>query len=261
LASQAGCDALHTGIVMKPALIARSYCPRLSNVLAALTIACGAFVATSFAAEPPAIPGLQPVRQSDKAASDLVELFKSDQDITNSIGMVLVWIPAGYRVAQHEVTQAEYQKVMRENPSRFEGAQRPVEQVSWNHARDFCQKLTESERAAGSLPDGYAYALPTETQWAFFVGDAELGAAITSHLGDRRQTETVGALSPNQYGLYDVRGNVWEWCSEPVARGGSWRSHEDYLAVDFRYVGTPDAVYDDIGFRVILQPADHAAAR
>jgi formylglycine-generating enzyme required for sulfatase activity len=246
---------------MKAALIARSYLPCLYKVFVALTMTFGVCFATCFAAAPPAIPGLQPVRQSDKSASDLVELFQSDQDITNSIGMVLVSIPAGYRVARHEVTQAEYQKVMRENPSRFEGAQRPVEQVSWNRAREFCQKLTESERAAGSLPDGYTYGLPTETQWSFFVGDAELGAAITSHLGDRRQTEPVGALSPNQYGLYDVRGNVWEWCAEPVARGASWRSHEDYLAVDFRYVGTADAVYDDVGFRVILQPVDDAAAR
>jgi formylglycine-generating enzyme required for sulfatase activity len=207
------------------------------------------------------IPGLQPVTQPGKPDSDLLEMFKSDQHITNSLGMVLVWIPEGYRVAQYEVTQAEYQKVMRENPSRFEGARRPVEQVSWNHAREFCRKLTESERAAGTLPDGFVYALPTQTQWAFFVGDAELGDAITSHLGDRRQTEPVGRLSPNQYGLYDVRGNVWEWCAEPVARGGSWRNHEDFLAVDFRYVATPDATFDDIGFRVILQPADNTAAR
>jgi formylglycine-generating enzyme required for sulfatase activity len=197
-------------------------------------------------------PGDQPVPQSG-APAGLTELFQSEQDITNSLGMVLIWVPAGYRVAKHEVTQADYQKVQEANPSRFKGAHLPVEQVTWNQAVEFCRKLTETERAGGLLPEDYAYSLPTQAQWRFFVADAQLQDAITSHLGDRRQTERVGSLAPNLYGLHDVRGNVWEWCSEPVARGGSWRSHEDYLDVDFRYVAKPDAVYDDIGFRVILQ--------
>jgi formylglycine-generating enzyme required for sulfatase activity len=240
---------------MKPAMNARGTRHRPSSLLAILAIACWSPLATIGASDtPPAAPAAAPTGETAVSPTDLLEQFKSDQNITNSLGMVLVWIPAGYRVAQYEVTQAEYEKVMGDNPSSFQGARRPVERVSWNQAREFCRKLTESERAGNTLPDGYAYALPSQTQWALFVGDAQLDDAITSHLGDRRQTEAVGALGPNQYGLYDVRGNVWEWCSEPVARGGSWRSHEDFLAVDFRYVSTPDAVYDDIGFRVILQP-------
>lgn len=194
---------------------------------------------------------------SDKPVADkaLLELYQSEENITNSLAMVMVWVPAGYRVAQFEVTQADFEKVMGSNPSRFKGPRRPVERVTWPQAQEFCRKLTESERAAGTLPDGYSYALPTQEQWRFFVGEADLANAITSHLGDRRQTEDVGLLQPNEFGLHDVRGNVWEWCSEPVARGGSWRSHEDYLNVDFRYVGTPTTAFDDIGFRVILQPA------
>jgi formylglycine-generating enzyme required for sulfatase activity len=194
---------------------------------------------------------------SDKPGVDnaLLELFQSEENITNSLGMVMVWVPAGYRVAQFEVTQTEFEKVMSSNPSQFKGPRRPVERVTWTQAQEFCRKLTESERAKDMLPDGYSYALPTQEQWRYFVGDADLPNAITSHLGDRRQTENVGSLQPNEFGLYDVRGNVWEWCSEPVARGGSWRSHEDFLDVDFRYVGTPTTAFDDIGFRVILQPA------
>jgi formylglycine-generating enzyme required for sulfatase activity len=95
--------------------------------------------------------------------------------------------------------------------------------------------------------------LPSEEQWEFFVDQANLKDGITSHLGDRRNPENVGGLGPNKYGLHDVRGNVWEWCSTPVARGGSWRSYEDYLELAFRYAGTPDLSYDDIGFRVILE--------
>jgi formylglycine-generating enzyme required for sulfatase activity len=255
LAFQSVRFSLHSTNVMKPALTAQGFRHCLSGLLAALTVACVTPLGTTLAADAP-----------DRAsapipAPDLVEHFQSDQDITNSLGMVLVSLPAGYRVAQHEVTQSAYQTVMGVNPSRFQGAQRPVERVSWNQAREFCHKLTESERDKGALPDGYAYTLPTQAQWTFFVGDAELKDAITSHLGDRVQTEAVGGLGPNQYNLYDVRGNVWEWCSDPVARGGSWRSHEDFLGVDFRFVGTPDAVYDDIGFRVILQATSPSANR
>lgn len=228
------------------------------GLVTALLVTCSLPLATRIAADAPADrPATQP---ADPAATS-IEQLATDQNITNGLGMVLVWVPAGYRVAQYEVTQADYQMIMHQNPSRFQGGRKPVEQVSWNQAREFCRKLTESEHGAGNLPEGYAYVLPTQTQWAYFAGDAALNDAITSHLGDRRQTEPVGALGPNQYGLYDVRGNVWEWCSEPVARGGSWRSHEDYLAIDFRFVGTPDALYDDIGFRVILQPPDATIAR
>jgi formylglycine-generating enzyme required for sulfatase activity len=254
LASQPARFSLHSANVMKSASPARALPSRSFSRFAWVTVACLFPLALALAAATTASPPGNTAGTIAGASAEWSEVFQSEQNITNSLGMVLIWIPAGYRVAQHEVTQAEYQKIHEDNPSRFKGASLPVEQVSWNQAMEFCRKLTETERANGLLPDDYSYALPTQAQWRFYVGDAGLESAITSHLGDRRQTEPVGSLPPNLYGLHDVRGNVWEWCSEPVARGASWRSHEDYLGLDFRFVARPDSVYDDIGFRVILQP-------
>jgi formylglycine-generating enzyme required for sulfatase activity len=188
----------------------------------------------------------------EDAKAKLLALFKSEKPVTNTLQMVLEWVPAGYRVARYEVTQRDFQQVMKTNPSKFKGDMRPVENVTWEEASDFCKKLTEKEQAAGKLPKTFYYALPTEAQWDFFVDEATLKDAITSQLGDRRNTENVGGLGPNKYGLYDVRGNVWEWCSTPVARGGSWRTYEDWLVLTFRYAGSPGTRYDDIGFRYIL---------
>jgi len=186
----------------------------------------------------------------------LLEQFKKEENTTNSLGSLLVWVPAGYRVGQCEVTQAEFQQVMGANPSKFAGPQRPVEQVTWTEAQEFCRKLTEQEVQDGKLPKTYAYALPSEEQWESYAADTPLKDAITSYLGDRRNTENAGGLPANKLGLHDVRGNVWEWCSTPVARGASWRSYEDFLAPGLRFVGTPDLRYDDIGFRVVLQSTE-----
>lgn len=192
--------------------------------------------------------------KTEKAA-ELLALFQSDSNITNSLGMVMVHLPQQFRVAQYEVTQADYQAVMGDNPSKFPGSRRPVEHVSWNSAKSFCERLTQKEREAELIPPGYSYALPTEAQWETYVDEARIQDSITSHLGDRRSTENVGGLPANEYGLHDTRGNVWEWCSTPVARGASFRSHEDYLEIKFRFVGEPSTQLDDIGFRIVLQPS------
>ncbi len=228
--------------------------PKYAKPLVAWTLLSALLTLRAFAAGPAAANSDAPTAQA-KAQKEaaLVELFQSDSNITNSLGNLMIHVPAGYRVAQYEVTQGDYEQIMGDNPSRFKGTRRPVEQVSWKAAQDFCSRLTQKDKDAGLLPSGYAYALPTEAQWEYFVDETRLEDAITSHLGDRRSTENVGGLSPNSFGLYDTRGNVWEWCATPVARGGSWQSHEDYLAINFRFIGESNLTYQDIGFRVLLQ--------
>jgi len=203
-------------------------------------------------AEKPATNTVAGAETPAEKEAALVDFFSKKEDRTNTLGMAMVWVPAGYRVGKCEVTQQQYEELMGGNPSKFVGPQQPVERVSWTEANDFCQKLTEKERKEGKLPKTYEYALPTEKQWEYYVDNAALKDAFTSFLGDRRQPVDVGLLPANDYGLHDVRGNVWEWCSSPVARGGSYVSYEDYLQIDFRYVGTPELKYEDIGFRCIL---------
>ncbi|TVS20852.1 MAG: formylglycine-generating enzyme family protein [Planctomycetaceae bacterium] len=135
-----------------------------------------------------------------------------------------VRITRPYYMGIYEVTQAEYQRVMGTNPSRFTGNPiRPVEQVSWNDAVEFCRRLSEDpkEKALGAV-----YRLPTEAEWEYACR-----AGTTSHFsfGDdvsilsryawlttnsRGSTQPVGRLRPNAFGLFDMHGNVFEWCAD-----------------------------------------------
>lgn len=186
----------------------------------------------------------------------------SSARFTNSVGMELAGIPAGYWVGVYEVTQDEYEKVIRHNPSEFKGGRFPVDSVSWNEAMTFCRKLTELDRQAGILPEGYAYALPTQQQWEHFVADARLEDAVTSQKERRVSTAAVGSRQPNKYGLYGTRGNLWEWCGDVrgvldasrVLRGGAWdTSFEGDLRLAFRfYARGPDDHRNIFGFRCVL---------
>jgi len=192
--------------------------------------------------------------ESKEKAAKLLAMFKAEIPITNTLDMVLVWVPAGYRVSQHEVTQEQYEKVMKTNPSKFKGAQRPAESVTLSEASQFCQNLTEMELAEKKLPPGYSYTLPTEQQYEYFTADANMENGVLSRLADLSSTENVGTLKQNQLGLYDTIGNVWEWCQEGVARGGSWRITEDYaVGRTMRFVASSEMRYDDVGFRCLLQ--------
>jgi formylglycine-generating enzyme required for sulfatase activity len=192
--------------------------------------------------------------QAKEKAAKLLARFKSEEPITNTLDMVLVRVPDGYRVSLYEVTQAEYEKVMKNNPSKFKGPQRPVESVPLSEATQFCQKLTELELAEKKLPPGYSYSLPTEQQFEHFTADANMLNGVLSRLADLRSTENVGTLKPNQYGIFDTIGNVWEWCQEGTARGGSWRITEEYaVGRTMRFTGSSATGYDDIGFRCVLK--------
>jgi formylglycine-generating enzyme required for sulfatase activity len=196
-----------------------------------------------------------------------------------------VRITNGYWMGKYEVTQHEYRFIMKKNPSRFKSPDKPVEHVSWSDAVSFCNALTDRERRAGRLPDGYEYRLPTEAEWEFaarggrktknlkYSGskNADSVAWYESNAGGK--SSPVGKKSPNELGIHDMSGNVWEWCyddykkyhigsyvnpvitggrSGHVNRGGSWYRRKDHCRVTNRENITPNSSYGTIGFRIVL---------
>lgn len=189
----------------------------------------------------------------------------------------------------YEVTQGEYQQRMGSNPSAFTGdARRPVENVTWNDAMAYCAALTAEQRAAGNIPNHYEYRLPTEAEWEracragtgtrFHYGDDPAYADLARHAwytsNSAGTTHPVGEKRPNAWGLYDMHGNVWEWCRDfyqtnynggaavdprgadsgvnRVLRGGSWSTLARICRSARRFQFAPDLAINDFGFRVVL---------
>jgi len=161
-----------------------------------------------------------------------------------------VTIPRGFWMAQTEVTQAAYQRVMGVNPSYFQGTNRPVEGVSWNEASDYCGKV--------------GLRLPTEAEWEYAARAGnpnarygEIGSIAWDYANSGKQTHEVKQKQPNAWGLYDMLGNVWEWTldlyansTDRVVRGGSWSSlNPPGVRVSDRYKYEPSRRGFTIGFR------------
>ena len=186
----------------------------------------------------------------------------------------------GFFMAETECTQAQWEAVMGSNPSEFKGADRPVELVSWEEAVDYCRKLTAKQRAEGILPDGWEWRLPTEAEWEYAARAGTTGPrygeldAIGWYDGNSAsQTHPVSQKAANAWGLYDMMGNVWEWCSDwsgdyptgsvtdpmgpssgsnRVFRGGGWYNGARFARSAFRLGFVPGDRYFFLGFRPAL---------
>ena len=200
---------------------------------------------------------------------------------------------AEFWLGKYAVTQAQYQAVMGNNPSGFSdnGANRPVEQVSWHNAVAFCEKLSQQT--------GRTYHLPSEAEWEYAcradtTTPFHFGATMTTDLANydgnstygngpkgvyREQTTEVGSFPPNAFGLYDMHGNVFEWCADHwhdnydgaptdgtawpssdesarrLLRGGSWNSFPRNCRCAFRNYLPPEFRLNYIGFRVVCAAA------
>jgi formylglycine-generating enzyme required for sulfatase activity len=248
------------------------------------------------------------VRRMDQQLA-LVERLLAEADaahalvpasITNNLGMKMLWCPPGeflmgspenenqvqvqiskgFWMARTPVTQGQWQALMGNNPSYFKGSKDlPVEQVSWDDAVEFCDKLNAQE----SLPSGYRYALPTEAQWEYAC---RAGTTTPFHFGSAlngteancdgtwpygteikgpylERTTVVGSYPPNAWGLYDMHGNVSEWCedmydasgSSRVGRGGSWLLSASDCRAANRSWSDPGRRSNLLGFRPAPVPA------
>ena len=184
-----------------------------------------------------------------------------------------------YYIGKFEVTQELWQAVMGSNPSDFKGNNLPVEQVSWNDVQEFITKLNQKT--------GANFRLPTEAEWEYaarggnksrgykYSGNNTIGNVAWYWDNSNEKTHQVGTKSPNELGIYDMSGNVWEWCqdwygdyssgsqtnptgpssgSKRVLRGGGWYGYAGSCRVSLRLYYGPDYGINYNGFRLVLVP-------
>ena len=200
-----------------------------------------------------------------------------------------VTLTKGFYMGATEITQSQWRQIMGNNPSKFKGDNLPVEQVSWNDCQEFIRKLNRQE-------GDNKYRLPTEPEWEyacragttthFYTGNC-ISTDQANYDGNypmqgcskgryRKKTIDVASFSPNAWGLYDMHGNVWEWCQDwyedyqgdhvtdtegpfsgsyrRVDRGGGWNDGDRRCRSADRYYNTPANRYDDLGFRLARTP-------
>jgi formylglycine-generating enzyme required for sulfatase activity len=232
-----------------------------------------------------------------------------DKTYTNSLGMEFILIPAGefmmgavrqdkeagndekpqhkvritkpFYIGKYPVTQGDWEKLMGNNPSRFKAKRAPVESVSWNDCQEFIRKINQNK----------TYRLPTEAEWEYSARGGSTGSSIYTYGNDPNKlgeyawysensgdtTHPVGQKKPNSFGLYDIIGNIFEWCGDlydkdyyknsssadpkgadkgenRVLRGGSWGNDASNSRLSGRNSYNPDYRFNFIGFRLVLIP-------
>jgi formylglycine-generating enzyme required for sulfatase activity len=189
-----------------------------------------------------------------------------------------VTLSQSYYMGKYPVTQEQYEKVMGANPSKLKGANDPVDFVSWDNAQDFCKKVSATSGKIVRLPTEaereYACRAGSTTAFCFGDNDKELGAYAWFKDNSDNKTHPVGEKKPNAWGLYDMHGNVWEWCqnwdgedaagpaTDPqgpaqgthrVWRGGCWAAGPLRCTSTNRTPMTPNQRHNDAGFRVVVE--------
>ncbi len=240
--------------------------------------------------------------QSGQAASKAVskpQAMSLSRTMTNSLDMEFVLVPAGkfimgavngssdempihpviireaFYMGRYEVTQAQWQAVMKSEPSSFKGLLLPVEQVSWDDAQEFIRRLN-------ALHDGLTYQLPSEAEWEYAcrantTGDDAGNLKAMGWVNEKYsgKTHPVGQKQPNTFGLYDMHGNVWEWCEDyynssynnapvdgtawlsggeatfRIVRGGSWANAPFECSSAYRFKVASNVRNSLIGLRVV----------
>ena len=215
---------------------------------------------------------------------------EDEKDRFGAEAQVRVTLTKPFGLGKTEVTQGQWKSVMGTEPWEGKGSAQadkdcPVMYVSWDDATEFCENLTAIERNSGKLKANEEYRLPTEAEWeyacragtqtAFSFGDDEkqLGeyAWFKGNTGSEQYVHKVGLKKPNPWGLYDMHGNAWEWCSDwygnqlaggvdPIGpdvgskrmdRGGSWRNNPGLCRSAYRSRSDPSSRNATaLGFRV-----------
>jgi formylglycine-generating enzyme required for sulfatase activity len=191
----------------------------------------------------------------------------------------LVTISKGFWMGIYPVTQAQWQAVMGYNPSNFRGDDRPVEQVSWSDCEEFCREMSRLTDKPIRLPTEaeWEYACRAGTTGEYFNGNGEEALKKVGWYDSNsgRQTHKVGEKNvANPWGLFDVHGNVWEWCQDlhgslgyenitdpvnlkngdaRVVRGGSWHGGAGHCRAAFRNRRAPGTRFNSMGLRVCFR--------
>ena len=200
------------------------------------------------------------------------EADAQEKCIQSLIGNMVAIPGRSFKMGKFEVTQSQWTAVMGNNPANFWGDNNPVEQVTWEDCKKFLEKLNALPEVKAS---GLTFRLPTEAEWEYAcragsTGDyCKLadGTEITENtLGEvawyggnsGKKTHPVGQKMPNAFGLYDMHGNVWEWCEDlyqagcswRVSRGGSWLNPSGNCTAGIRGNDSPDDRDNRLGFRL-----------